>query len=112
MTTAPVLALLDFYQEFFIESDASGNGLGAILLQQGCPIAYYSKALGDRNLTKSAYEKELMVVAVSIQHWWPYLLGHKFTVCTDQKSLRQLIVAASYHYGSAKLGCQVAGIPL
>lgn len=54
MTTAPVLALPDFYQEFFIESDASGNGLGAILLQQGCPIAYYSKALGDRNLTKSA----------------------------------------------------------
>lgn len=32
VTTAPVLALLDFTQEFFIESDALGNGLGAILL--------------------------------------------------------------------------------
>jgi hypothetical protein len=92
ITTAPVLALPDFNQEFVIESDASGNGLGAILLQQGRPIAYFSKALGDRNLTKSAYEKELMAVALSIQHWRPYLLGRKFTVCTDQKSLKQLLL--------------------
>lgn len=75
VTTAPVLALPDFSKEFYIESDASGNGLGAILLQNGRLIAYFSKALGDRNLTKSAYEKELMAVALSIQHWRPYLMG-------------------------------------
>lgn len=80
VTTASVLALPDFNQEFFIESDASGNGLGAILLQKGRPIAYFSKALGDRNLAKSAYEKELMAVALAIQHWRPYLLGRKFSV--------------------------------
>lgn len=80
VTTAPVLALPDFNHEFFIESDASGNGLGAILLQKGRPIAYFSKALGDRNLAKSAYEKELMAVALAIQHWRPYLLGRKFSV--------------------------------
>jgi len=37
-----------------------------------------------------AYEK-LMAFALSIQHWRPYLMGRKFTVCTDQKSLRQLL---------------------
>lgn len=88
----PVLALLDFTKENFIESDASGNGLRAILLQHGQPTAYYSKVLGDRNLTKSAYEKELMVVAFSIQHWRPYLLGTKFTVCTNKKRLKQLLL--------------------
>ncbi|KAI5408403.1 hypothetical protein KIW84_054292 [Lathyrus oleraceus] len=47
---------------------------------EGRPIAYYSKALGDRNLTKSAYGKELMAVALSIHHWRSYLMGRKFTV--------------------------------
>lgn len=45
MTTASVLALLDFNKEFIIESDASGLGLGALLIQGGIPVAYFSKAL-------------------------------------------------------------------
>lgn len=92
VTTAPVLALSDYTKEFVIEIDALGSGLGAILLQQGHLIAYYSKALGDRNLAKSAYEKELMAVALSIQHRRSYLLGRKFIVCNDQKSLKQLLM--------------------
>lgn len=91
MISEPVLALPDFSQPFIIESDASGNGVGAILLQEGRPIAYFSKALSARNLAKSAYEKELMAIVLAVQHWRPYLLGRHFTVCTDQKSLRQLL---------------------
>lgn len=53
MTTSSILALLYFTQEFIIESDASENGLGALLTQKGQLVAYFSKALTEHNLAKS-----------------------------------------------------------
>jgi len=90
MTKAPVLALPDFSQQFIIECDASGLGIGAVLMQGKRPIAYFSQALHGRNLTLSAYEKEMLALVSSVKKWRPYLLGHRFVIRTDHRSLKFL----------------------
>ena len=91
LTSPPVLRLPDFTQQFVIECDASGIGLGAILLQQNQPIAYFSAALKGSTLLLSTYEKEMLAIVKAIKKWRPYLLGKPFIVRTDHKSLKYLL---------------------
>ncbi|KAK8936914.1 hypothetical protein KSP39_PZI012212 [Platanthera zijinensis] len=86
----PVLCLPDFTKPFVLESDASNNGIGVVLLQQGRPVEHFSKALGKRNSLLSVYEKELLAVVLAVQHWRHYLLTGPFIIRTDQQSLRFL----------------------
>jgi len=91
MTSSPVLVLPNFSLPFEIECDAAGRGIGAVLMQNKQPVAYFSKALSAGSLSKSVYEKELMALVLCIQHWRHYLLGKAFTVHTDHKSLKHFL---------------------
>lgn len=58
----PSTSLAQCQQAIILEIDAYGIGLGAVLMQAGQPIAYFSKALGPQALAQSNYEKEAMVI--------------------------------------------------
>jgi len=64
---APVLALLDFTKTFVVETDASGGGFGAVLIQESHPIAYLSKALSSKHQALSTYEKEFMAIVLAVE---------------------------------------------
>ncbi|XP_074298516.1 putative mitochondrial protein AtMg00860 [Silene latifolia] len=57
LTTASVLAVPDFSHPFTVETDASNEGIGAVLMQSGHPLAYISRTLGPKWMKLSVYER-------------------------------------------------------
>lgn len=91
LTQARVSTLLDFTKTFVVETGASGYGVGAVLMQQGHPIAFIRKALSHKKTLISVYDGELLAICHAIMKWSQYLLGQRFIIRTNQRALKFLM---------------------
>ncbi|GBM21051.1 Retrovirus-related Pol polyprotein from transposon 17.6 [Araneus ventricosus] len=91
LTKDPVLGFFIPGDKTLIHTDASGYGIGAVLVQIQCglekPIAYESRSLTPSEKKYSTTEKECLAVIWAISKFRPYIFGRPFTVLTDHHSL-------------------------
>ena len=102
LTHAPLLQLPDFDKVFELECDASGLGLGAVLLQDHKPIAYFSEKLSGAALNYSTYDKELYALVRTLQTWQHYLWPHEFIIHSDHKALKHIRTQTNLNRRHAK----------
>jgi hypothetical protein len=88
MCSAPVLALPNFKLPFILETNALASGIGAVVMQEGRPIAFYSQALGPKAAAQSTYYKEAPAILQALKKWRYYFLGGKLIIRIDQESLK------------------------
>ena len=76
LTTAPVLVLPDIGRSFDIYCDASRQGLGSVLMQEGKVVAYASRQLRPHELNYPTHDLELAAVVHALKIWRHYLIGY------------------------------------
>ena len=92
LTMAPVLALPTPGVEYVVFNDASRQGLGCVLMQDGRVIAYASRQLKKHETNYPTHDLELAAVVFALKIWRHYLYGETCRIFTDHKSLKYLVI--------------------
>ena len=89
LAEAPVLKYYDIKEDVTIQCDASETGLGAVLMQNGQPIAYASRALTDTETRYAQIEKELLAIVWSTNKFDQCILGRELVhIESDHEPLK------------------------
>lgn len=87
----PVLAFYDVNKPVEIQCDASKDGLGAVLIQAGRPVAYSSRSLSDTEKRYAQIEKEMLSIVHAATKFHCYIFGKETTVYNDHKPLEMIV---------------------
>jgi hypothetical protein len=90
LMTAPILVMPDLEKPFSIYCDASGQGLGCVLMQDGHVVAYASWKVRKHEAHYPTHDPELAVVVHALKIWRHYLMGKRCELYTDHKSLKYI----------------------
>ena len=78
LTSAPVLKVFDPEKDFVVCTDACGQGLGGVLMQDNHVICYESRKLKEHEKNYTTHDLELAAVVYSLKMWRHYLMGRRF----------------------------------
>ena len=95
ISEAPVLKYFDHRAATEGQGDASSKGLGFVLMQEGRPVSYASRALTPAEQNYSQIEKELLAQVFGVEHHHTYVYGREITQWTDHKPLVSIITQSS-----------------
>jgi hypothetical protein len=90
LTTAPFLTMPDMEKPFSIYCDASGQGLGCVLMQDGHVVAYDSRQFRKHKEKYLTHNLELAAVVHALKIWRHYIIGKRCEVYSDHKSLKYI----------------------
>ncbi|WVZ52573.1 hypothetical protein U9M48_003621 [Paspalum notatum var. saurae] len=90
LTTAPILTLPDQQKKFTVYCDASRDGLGCVLMEEGKVVAYGSRQLRKHEVNYPTHDLELAAVVYALKIWRHYLFGQRCEIYTDHKSLKYI----------------------
>ena len=91
LVEAPVLTQPTSGKEYTLYSDASGIGLGCVLMQDEKVVAYASRQLKPYEQNYPTHDLELAAVVFALKIWRHYLYGEKCIIYTYHKSLKYLL---------------------
>lgn len=103
ISTAPILKNFNAKLPVTIQCDASKNGLGCCLMQNGQPVCYASRSLTSAERSFSQIEKELLSVVWATKKFHYYIYGKKCIVLNDHKPLESLLKKGVHEIPSSRL---------
>jgi len=90
LTHAPVPVLPCFEKMFEVECDSSRVSIGAMLIQEGRPLAYFSEKVTESRRKYSTYDKEFFAIVRALEHWTHYLIANEFFLHSDHEALKYI----------------------